>query len=195
MLCSYLHTKWAIPFSVIRVNNALFFSNDFFFLGGGAFLLYGIGISILLRLSNVLFTIPLQVTFVWPVLVCLWLNVCVCLMWLFVISVYAAGLITFTVLFYCIFLTTAILLYIFYAKNVSDIHCCTLLLLFPLYDVCLEIRREDYQNCSVLCYVHYSCAQWYTHINTWAVLTVNWRFSFRFLSVFLKPKFVCFMLA
>jgi len=42
----------------------------------------------------------------------------------------AAGLISFTVLFYVIFLTTAILLYIFYASNVSDTQCYTLLLLF-----------------------------------------------------------------
>jgi len=35
---------------------------------------------------------------------------------------YASGLITFTVLFYGVFLTTTILLYIFYANNVSM--CC-----------------------------------------------------------------------
>jgi len=38
-----------------------------------------------------------------------------------VVTVVLSGLISFTVLFYSIFLTTTILLYIFYADNVSDI--------------------------------------------------------------------------
>ena len=49
----------------------------------------------------------------------------------------------------------------------------------------LEDKREDYQNCSVLCCIVYaSCAQWYAH--TWAVLKVGlgfFRFRFYFLCV------------
>jgi len=46
------------------------------------------------------------------------------------------------------------------------------------YDVCVEVKKEDYQNCFVLC-----CARWYWYAHTRAVLnkiTVECLLSFRF---------------
>jgi len=39
-------------------------------------------------------------------------------------------------------------------------------------DACLKVKREDNQNCSVLCCVRQLCTM--IHIQMWAVLTVLW---------------------
>ena len=81
------------------------------------------------------------------------------LLWLLVFTVSAAGLISFTVLFYCIFLTTVILLYIFYADSVCDSqcysffvsHCMTFYDLFVLFvslsvGYTLELCKNGWTN-------------------------------------------------
>ena len=49
-------------------------------------------------------------------------------------------------------------------------------------DDCLEDKREDYQNCSVLCCVRLLCSMVCTH--TWAVHTCEYWFRFSFCAFF-----------
>jgi len=52
-------------------------------------------------------------------------------------------------------------------------------------DDCLEDKREDYRNCSVMCCVPQLCTMMHTHLGSW------FRFSFLSIFAFLVDYFVC----
>jgi len=58
----------------------------------------------------------------------------------------------------------------------------------------LQNKREDYRNCSVLCWVRQLCTMTHTHTHTWAVLKDEcwFRFGFSFLCVCLGLAFCVF---
>ena len=92
------------------------------------------------------------------------------LLWLLVFTVSAAGLISFTVLFYCIFLTTVILLYIFYADSVCDSQCysffCVALHDF-LWSICLV--------CQPVCWLHpWALQKWLNQLRCHLGCRLDW---------------------